>query len=127
MHRSAIGAFCIDLPDASFDATSAFWAGALSKTVRRGTNHPDYAVIEGGVGGLTALLQRVGDDTPRIHLDVHTDDVAAEVTRLCALGAKEVGRHDEWVILADPSGAVFCVVPTAPDDPLLADAAEYED
>ena len=84
-------------------------------------------MLAGGIGGLTALLQRVGDDRPRVHLDVHTDDVTAEVARLIALGATEVGRHDDWVVLADPAGTVFCVVPTEASDPLLEGAAVHGD
>ncbi|HTX96194.1 MAG TPA: VOC family protein [Mycobacterium sp.] len=63
-------------------------------------------------------FQKVPDPTPgknRVHLDFSAADVDAEVSRLAAAGASEVGRHQfgenfRWVVLADPEGNVFCVV-----------------
>jgi len=63
-------------------------------------------------------FQKVPDPTPgknRVHLDFSATDVDAEVSRLTAAGATEVGRHKfgdnyRWVVLADPDGNVFCVV-----------------
>jgi predicted enzyme related to lactoylglutathione lyase len=63
-------------------------------------------------------FQKVPDPTPgknRVHLDFSAADVDAEVSRLTAAGAGEVGRHQfgdnfRWVVLADPEGNVFCVV-----------------
>lgn len=48
------------------------------------------------------------------HLDFTTKDLDAEVLRLVAAGASEVGRHQvgesfRWVVLADPEGNAFCV------------------
>ncbi|ORB73681.1 VOC family protein [Mycobacterium scrofulaceum] len=62
-------------------------------------------------------FQKVPDPTPgknRVHLDFGAADVDAEVSRLTAAGATEVGRHGfgddfRWVVLADPEGNVFCV------------------
>lgn len=50
----------------------------------------------------------------RVHLDFTTKDLDAEVLRLVAAGASEVGRHQvgesfRWVVLADPEGNAFCV------------------
>jgi hypothetical protein len=47
----------------------------------------------------------------RVHLDVHAADRDAEVARLIAAGASKVGRHENWVVLADPEGNEFCVFP----------------
>ena len=52
---------------------------------------------------------------PRLHLDLYTEDQAAEVDRLLALGASEVHWDKrppdaDYVILADPEGNRFCVV-----------------
>jgi predicted enzyme related to lactoylglutathione lyase len=62
-------------------------------------------------------FQKVPDPTPgknRVHLDFSAVDVDAEVSRLTAAGANEVGRHKfdnfRWVVLSDPEGNVFCVV-----------------
>lgn len=55
-------------------------------------------------------LRTVSDGPGRVHLDIHTDDLDAEVARLVALGATERHRHDHWVVLTDPAGLEFCVV-----------------
>ena len=43
-----------------------------------------------------------------MHLDLHTDDQAAEVARLVAMGAAHVRDNhdpeDDYVVLADPAG-----------------------
>jgi hypothetical protein len=45
----------------------------------------------------------------RVHLDLRTDDVEAEVRRLEALGATELHRSRTWVTMADPEGNELCV------------------
>jgi predicted enzyme related to lactoylglutathione lyase len=68
--------------------------------------------------GLRLGFQKVTDPTPgknRVHLDLSAADVDAEVSRLTAAGATEVGRHQfgdsfRWVVLAAPESNVFCVV-----------------
>jgi Glyoxalase-like domain len=52
---------------------------------------------------------------PRVHLDLYTEEQAAEVERLLTLGATEVHwdkrpADADYVILADPEGNRFCVV-----------------
>jgi hypothetical protein len=50
----------------------------------------------------------------RLHLDLNPSDQDAEVQRLVALGARraDVGQADvSWVVLADPEGNEFCVLP----------------
>ena len=46
----------------------------------------------GGAGGLCVGLQRGMDDPQKLHLDIETDDVEAEVGRLEALGARVKAR-----------------------------------
>ncbi|MBM3658099.1 MAG: VOC family protein [Actinobacteria bacterium] len=52
----------------------------------------------------------------RMHLDVHVEDLAAEVVRLEDLGAHRVdpdpveGHGHVWYVMADPEGNEFCVV-----------------
>jgi hypothetical protein len=46
----------------------------------------------------------------RIHLDIETDDIAAEVARLEKLGATVDTHMERWVVMRAPSGQRFCVV-----------------
>jgi Glyoxalase-like domain len=45
----------------------------------------------------------------RVHLDLATDDRAAEVARLTSLGARVLAEYEHWTTLADPDGNEFCV------------------
>ena len=69
------------------------------------------------------LLQRLDEpDGPvRAHLDLGTDDLPAEVRRLLALGATDVGPGRGWHVLRDVNGQPFCVTPNSPDRTLHRD------
>ena len=54
-------------------------------------------------------IQRVEHES-RVHIDIESDDIPAEVTRLEALGAKVVNRLERWVVMEAPTGQRFCVV-----------------
>jgi hypothetical protein len=54
-------------------------------------------------------LQQVEHES-RVHLDIETDDIEAEVKRLEALGAKRIGNVRSWCVMEAPSGQRFCVV-----------------
>ena len=49
----------------------------------------------------------------RVHLDLESDDVGAEVSRVVALGASLIHEKAEfgmtWTTLADPEGNEFCI------------------
>jgi len=65
---------------------------------------------------LDVLLQRrdTGEGDVTAHLDVGTTDRAAEVARHLALGATERGTEEFWTVLADPTGATYCVTDRDP-------------
>lgn len=109
MHRSRLVAALVDVPDADFDATVRFWSGAVGREPDPGTQDPDYAELGEPFPGLQLMVQRVGAPA-RVHLDIETDDVEAEVRRLVGLGAAEVERIKSWVVMRDPAGLLFCVV-----------------
>jgi len=88
-----------------------FWYQALGTSIRRADDPTSpYVTLEGGAGGLELYLQGV-HDTSRIHLDIETDDVEAEVQRLEKLGARRKAYIQTWWVMEDPSGHLFCVVP----------------
>jgi len=80
------------------------------------TPESDPSVAVDGPGP-TLFFQR--SDQPkttrnRIHLDVATADRAAEVERLCELGASLRDEHEGHCVLLDPEGNEFCVLGPAP-------------
>ena len=72
-------------------------------------------LVEGPDGAPRLWFQRVPEDKVsknRVHLDLATDDVDAEVERLTALGATVLDEqaNDGLVVLRDPEGNEFCVL-----------------
>ena len=59
--------------------------------------------------GLHVEVQKV-DHPSRVHLDIESDDVEAEVARLERLGAKRVAKVRTWVVMEAPTGHRFCVI-----------------
>ena len=61
--------------------------------------------------------ERVGSTrNPRLHLDLYADDQKGEVERLLGIGAtrhrQTYDPEDDFVVLEDPDGNLFCVVQT---------------
>ena len=114
MHRSLLSTFMIDVPSAVVDETVAFWSGALGATPTQ-TKMPQYRILDDAAPPNRVVVQDSGTGEARIHFDLHTDDLDAEVARLEALGATVVDRQwvdhpGSWIIMRDPAGMEFCVV-----------------
>ncbi len=118
MHRSRVGALFIDHPASSFQASLRFWAAATGREPNtERPAQPPYTSLGYSHGDLLMEMQQTGDGTPpRVHLDIDTDDVEAEVRRLESLGAKRLEQYGDYWQMADPGGLVFCVIsPHTPD------------
>lgn len=94
---------------------AAWWAEQTGGQIEQENDGWFYMV---GVPGAAHKLafQKVSDPTPgknRVHLDLTSEDLDAEVARLTAAGAQEYERHNmdgfRWVTLTDPDGNRFCV------------------
>jgi hypothetical protein len=68
-----------------------------------------YERLDATVRDLHVEVQRV-DHPSRVHLDIETDDLDAEVARLEALGARRIGQVETWWVMEAPTGQRFCVV-----------------
>jgi predicted enzyme related to lactoylglutathione lyase len=108
--RSRLCGVLVDVPAAGYDSNVTFWAAALDRPALPEDDDPDYTTYGEATPGVDFMLQSVGDDQPRIHFDLETDDVDAEVARLEALGATVIERIHSWVVMRDPVGIIFCVV-----------------
>lgn len=113
-HRSLITAIVIDAPGDVHADELAFWSGATGKELPE-LSHAEYHGAR-LTPTLVLLVQELGDGAPRVHIDIHTDDVDAEVDRLTALGAVEADRKEDWVVMHDPAGLPFCVVKAVPGE-----------
>jgi hypothetical protein len=63
------------------------------------------------------LFQRLDESSGpvRAHLDLGTDDLAADAARLAALGAVRRYEGRGWVAFDDPAGLAFCTTRNSPE------------
>ncbi|MBS0213653.1 MAG: VOC family protein [Proteobacteria bacterium] len=110
-HRSRISAFVLDCKVDDLAEATRFWSAALGREVASADQDGDgkYAELATDADEPFLLLQRV-DHEARIHLDIETDDLDAEVARLEALGATRVAFVKRWWVMQAPTGHRFCVV-----------------
>jgi hypothetical protein len=111
MHHSRLCAVLIDCNSPDVDGAAEFWAKALGRAVdpRHPGTRGNYRMLETPPDEPIVQIQRVTHES-RVHLDIETDDIAAEVGRLEKLGATVVSRLERWVVMQAPSGQHFCVV-----------------
>jgi len=110
-----IGSIVIDVKD--FDRMLTFWQKALGYAPGRPPAPDDpFMILKDPAGkGPNVSLDGMEPYRNRLHLDLYTDDPEREVERLLGLGAslfrpREDG--EDFVVLADPDGNLFCVVDT---------------
>ncbi|GII80194.1 hypothetical protein Sru01_51760 [Sphaerisporangium rufum] len=114
-HYSRIYKAVIDVPEADHDKELAFWQGATGQELVPFERYPEYHGAHLPGEAFALLVQRLGSGPARVHLDIHTDDLAAETARLEALGARRLRLvHDHWQVMEDPAGLPFCVIPQPP-------------
>ena len=99
------------------DKLGEFWSAAIGYTLLGGAGN--YVLLVDTDGKQPKLLlQRVDEPKAgknRMHFDIETPTVDAEVARLEALGARRmvddaIEEHgNRWVVMADPEGNEFCV------------------
>lgn len=116
MHKSRLGGFSIDCQDADLQSAGRFWSEALGRAVKPlRASGDNYVTLGTGPDGLSVEVQRV-DHPSRVHLDIETDNIPAEVKRLEGLGAKVVSHVQSWIVMEAPTGQRFCVVPAQNPD-----------
>lgn len=112
MHHSRLCALLIDCHAEDIDEAAAFWAAALGRAIDR--EHPgtrgNYRMLETPGDEPIVEIQRVEHES-RVHIDIETDDIPAEVARLENLGATVACRLERWVVMQAPTGQRFCIVP----------------
>ena len=105
-----------DFPSDVHEAARDFWQVALLADIRQGTNYPEYHVLEHPAALGSVMVQHLEQGTSHIHVDIETDDLEAEVSRLVDAGAQIVRQYEPWTVLRDPGGLLFCVVPAFSGD-----------
>lgn len=96
-----------------------FWSALLARPVA--TRIGPYVLLERR-NGIGLGFQQVSGAAPvgknRMHLDLGSADPAAEQRRVEGLGGRRVDGYDEggFLVMADPEGNEFCIIPAQPFD-----------
>ena len=111
MHKSRLAGFIIDCKTDDLTSAATFWGGALGLEARAltGDEGNKYVQLVDPRDRLHVEVQSVSHPS-RVHLDIETDDIEAEVERLEGLGAKKVQKINTWWVMEAPTGQRFCVV-----------------
>lgn len=113
-----IGSVVIDCND--FPTMSAFWQDALGYVPREAPEE-DWVVLRDPKGkNVNVSLQVVPEKRAgknRLHFDLYTTHQEHQVERLLSIGARRHARSQEadedFIVLEDPEGNLFCVVDTS--------------
>jgi predicted enzyme related to lactoylglutathione lyase len=112
MHHSRLSTLVIDCQVDDLAPAARFWSEALGKPIADLDQDGDgkYAELRTAADEPLILLQKV-EHASRVHLDIETDDLDAEVSRLERLGARRIAFvRERWWVLEAPGGHRFCVV-----------------
>lgn len=110
MHKSRLAGFIIDCRTRDLPVAAEFWGNALGMEVRALPGEAGkYIQLVDPADQLHIEVQSVSHPS-RVHLDIESDDVEAEVRRLEALGAKRLENVNTWWVMEAPTGQRFCVV-----------------
>ncbi len=112
MHKSRFAGFIIDCHTDDLDAAAGFWSARARPRGRVGRERPRGRCTARSTPRPTSRTSRCSsvEHASRVHLDIESDDVEAEVCRLERLGARRVGAVSTWVVMEAPTGQRFCVV-----------------
>jgi predicted enzyme related to lactoylglutathione lyase len=111
MHKSKLAGFIIDCQTDDLQSAATFWSAALGMATRDlpGEEGRKYVRLMDPESYLDIEVQQVRHES-RVHLDIETDDIEAEVRRLEKLGAKRLEKIHSWWVMQAPTGQKFCVV-----------------
>ncbi|MEV0254141.1 VOC family protein [Streptomyces sp. NPDC050732] len=109
-----INALIIDATDP--ERLAAFWSELLDRPVVGRTGPYVWLRRENGLG---VGIQRADGPKPgknRLHFDLASPDPAAEQRRVEALGGRRLEEYADggFLVMADPEGNEFCVIPDGP-------------
>lgn len=100
------------------DRLATFWSAVLARPVAGRTG--PYVWLQRvhglGVGFQTVLDAKTNKN--RLHFDLESDDPANEHHRIESLGGRRLTQYQAggFLVMADPEGNEFCIIPKGPFD-----------
>ncbi|WP_055566716.1 VOC family protein [Streptomyces atriruber] len=109
-----INALIIDATDP--ERLAAFWSELLGRPVVGRTGPYVWLRRENGLGLGIQRNDGLKPEKNRLHLDIAASVPAAEQRRVEALGGRRLQGYDDggFLVMADPEGNEFCVIPDGP-------------
>jgi hypothetical protein len=117
-HRGRMVQVCVDSPRSAHVGEVAFWRALLpGRWVPSGAAEFAGKWHDDEGSPIQLLFQQLDEPegSVRAHLDLGTDDLDADVRRLRALGATDVGPGRGWHVFRDPGGQLFCTTRNSPE------------
>lgn len=120
-HTCVVDQLCLDVRAAEADAETRFWS-ALTGWPESPSRAPFHPLRRPAGMPLRLMVQDVGDDRfpATAHLDLACDNRTAETERHQVLGAAVQDVTERFTVLADPTGARYCITDRDPVTGLLA-------
>ena len=117
MYRSRLAGIIIDCKTDDLDAAADFWGNALGAQRASDENIEESPYVELQMPDDENYVEiQAVDHASRVHIDIESDDIEAEVKRLEALGAKRIADIKSWCVMEAPTGQRFCVVSVVSGD-----------
>ncbi|WP_151773135.1 VOC family protein [Streptomyces abyssomicinicus] len=118
MTNSSVQIKAVIVDAADPERLAGFWAGVLGRQVAGRTGPYVWLDRE---ADLVVGFQQTSEPRPpgknRVHLDVSCPDPVTEQRRIEGLGGRRLHAYDDggFLVMADPEGNEFCVIPDGPD------------
>ncbi|WP_077191389.1 VOC family protein [Streptomyces lydicus] len=109
-----INALIIDATDP--EGLAAFWSELLGRPVVGRTGPYVWLRRENGLGLGFQQTAEPKSGKNRMHFDITSADPAAEQQRVEALGGRRLEQYADggFLVMADPEGNEFCILPEGP-------------
>lgn len=104
---------CVDI-----DAVATFWSRLLDRPIVARSGPYIWLERRDGIGLSFQSVARTTPGSGNVHLDVGAQDPVAEQARIEALGGRRLDGYDDggFLVMGDPEGNRFCLVPVEPFD-----------
>ncbi|MEU1018484.1 VOC family protein [Streptomyces sp. NPDC005900] len=111
-----IHALIVDAADP--ERLAAFWSELLGRPIVSRIGPYVWLRREHGLGIGFQQGEQPKPGKNRLHFDLTSADPAAEQQRIEALGGRRLEEYDDggFLVMADPEGNEFCVIPDGPLD-----------
>jgi predicted enzyme related to lactoylglutathione lyase len=107
---------CVIIDAADPERLAEFWSALLDRPVRDRSGPYVWLERRNGLGMGFQRAETAQAGKNRLHLDLESADPVAEQSRIEALGGRRLTEYADggFLVMADPEGNEFCVIPEGP-------------